>query len=86
MSSFNINYKRPSSAKRNIIEQRQVLDDTCLIALGALTTGATAKDVFALLAENQKRSDVVTSSSIGRASSVFAGVQPLTVLTAVSPL
>ena len=86
MSSFNINYKRPSSAKRNIIEQRQVLDDTCLIALGALTTGATAKDVFALLAENQKRSDVVTSSSIGRAKSVFAGVQPLTVLTAVSPL
>ena len=84
--SFSINYKRPSSAKRNVIEQRQVLDDTCLIALGALQTGATAKDVFALLAENQKRSDVVTNSSIGRAKSVFAGVQPLTTLTAVSPL
>ena len=84
--AFNINYKRPSSAKRNIIEQRTVLDDPCLIALGQLQTGATAKDVFALLAENQKRSDKVTGYSIGKASSVFAFAQPLTTLTAVSPL
>ena len=85
MTSFNISYKRPSSRKTDIIEQAQLLDDTCLIALGQLQSGARAKDVFALLAENQKRSDKVTGSSIGRASSVFAGVQPLTVLTAVSP-
>ena len=81
--AFSINYKRPSSRKTDIIEQAQLLDDECLIALGALTSGARAKDVFALLAENQKRSDVVKPYSIGRAQSVFAGVQPLTTLTAV---
>ena len=84
--AFSINYKRPSSAKRNIIEQRQALDVTALSELHALTSGATAKDVFAILADNQKRSDKVTGYSIGKASSVFAGVTALSSLTAVSPL
>lgn len=85
MTSFNISYKRPSSRKTDIIEQAQLLDDECLIALGQLQSGARAKDVFALLAKNQKRSDEVKPYSIGRAQSVFAGVQPLTTLTGVSP-
>ena len=84
--TFSISNRQASSRQTDIIEKATELDATALSELAALTSGATAKDAFVILAENGKRADKVTPYSIGKASSVLAGATALTSLTAVTPL
>ena len=56
----------------NYIELHQELDSAALVALAALTTGATVRDAADILAAVCKRGNVVTSTSIGGASHIDA--------------
>ena len=56
----------------NYLELAQVLDSTALTALGALTTGATARDAADILAEACERGNAVSSTTTGLATHVDA--------------
>ena len=56
----------------NYLELAQALDSTALIALAALTTGATVRDAADILAEACERGNAVTATTTGLATHVDA--------------
>ena len=56
----------------NYLELAQALDSTALLALAALTTGATVRDAADILAEACERGNAVTATTTGLATHVDA--------------
>jgi hypothetical protein len=56
----------------NYLELAQALDSTALIALAALTSGATVRDAADILAEACERGNAVTATTTGLATHVDA--------------